>query len=728
MAEETERSLLDEDITRRHIQIGRFTVMVTFLLFLPWFVYLLAVGDTQRLLVVLVLQIPNLLALILFGIGWQTSARVVWMSLVPILTLATIYYLGPHSNADLFYFALLGLPFLLFSWQTERHFVYGFVSLTVFTALLAFAANDLGFRELFWPFASLSEESPAANHFGVRITVILAVLIEIGFFVKSASSANQEVKDALERADHASRAKSEFLANMSHEIRTPMNGVIGMIEILETFGLEDAQKRVVGTIRNSAFSLLRIINDILDASKIEAGKLDVELSRVELRPLIEAVPQTFLTMADQREVRLRLIPSPDLPEWVLSDSGRLRQILLNIMSNAINYSAKKLTGHVGHVNLEVMPDGDGHILFRFVDDGLGMDLETQNRLFQPFSQGEVSTRRRVGGTGLGLVITNNLIKLMGGTLTLESEPGRGTDVTIRLPLMQVDGPKRMPDLAGLEVKCLNQLEPSSPAAFSLFLKPTGLPLEFGHTAEDFAPGTPRAPTKANPIFLLAIADIEVSESEQRKLKKLYPDAKFILFSESRYAKFGRIDETSYLVQMYPLRTSDLYHALGVLSGRTAVNVTEPIDRTVLSPTAPANKASHDKDARPVTKTSRILIVEDNEINQVVLSNQLQILGYPHDVASNGRDGLEKWQSGLYDIVLSDCHMPLMDGFEMTAKIRETEASLNAQRTPIVAITANALQGESDRCLAAGMDAYLAKPVELNALRERLDALDVATDA
>lgn len=726
MTEDSARTLHRYDLPLRQIQVGRFMVFVSTVSLGFWLLFFILTGSAFQAQLSLLAQVPNAIALVLFWQGLHLLARIVWLVASSFLILVVVLYMGPAANPDIIFFAFIGLPFLLFSWKSERNFVLIFATLLLALSILGFAAELLHLREQFWPFEPSPPHNDTRNSFVVRVMTGLLILTELGFFMYMTGVISDTADEALNKSTAAARSKGEFLANMSHEIRTPMNGVIGMIEILESLGLDDAQNRVVGTIRNSAFSLLRIIDDILDASKMEAGKLDVELSRVELRPLIEAIPQTFLIMADERDVKLGLIASPDLPEWVFADSGRLRQILLNIMSNSIKYSAKQLTGRPGRAMMEVMPDGDGQIVFRFIDDGIGMDQETQQRLFKPFAQGEMSTRRQVGGTGLGLVISQSLIKLMGGTLELESELGKGTEVTVRLPLKSVKGPRKMPDLSGLEVKCLNQLDAGSPPVFRLFVKPTGRRLDFGVTAEDFTPGSLKAPTSDTPIFLLAIDDMAVIEGEKQKLKLLYPNAKFILFSTSRYAHFGRVDAATYLVQMYPMRASDLYHAMAVLSGRIKAGDHETA-KVVTDQVTTDDAISKRKLAKKqIAKDFRILVVEDNEINQVVLSNQLEILGYPHVIASNGQEGLEKWRSGLYDLVLSDCHMPLMDGFEMTAKIRETETNLNAKRTPIIAVTANALQGEAEKCLAAGMDAYLAKPVEIKSLGAQLETLLTAT--
>ena len=383
-------------------------------------------------------------------------------------------------------------------------------------------------------------------------------------------------------AEAANQAKSTFLATMSHEIRTPMNGVLGMMEVLEAEGVDDAQARTVATMRDSAQALLRIIDDLLDFSKIEAGALEFEETPFSLTGLVESAIATFRPQAERRGLSLVAAVAPGSTDALVGDPTRVRQILFNLLGNALKFTDRG--GAMIRARTEPLGEGGTRVVLSVSDTGIGMNEAQQQRLFVPFSQADSSTTRRFGGTGLGLSIVRRLAQLMGGDVAVESSPGAGSTFTVTLYLQAA---------------------------------PTDSPL----------------------------ADL-------------------------------------------PL-----------------------IDRL------PAETAA---DAMPTSLAgNRVLVVDDHPINREVLVRQLRALGVASDSAIDGLAGLQAWQRGTYDIVFADIHMPQMDGFEMTAEIRRIETANRRPHTPIVAVTANALAGEDERCRAAGMDGYLSKPVSLARLRATL---------
>ncbi|WP_212699510.1 ATP-binding protein [Thalassovita aquimarina] len=702
----------------RHIKTSRFAAVAWLILTLPWIAYFTFTQDFERAGILAFSIVNQVFALILFRLGRHYVARVYWLAVQIATFFVGTYYLGRVGNTDLILLFLLGLPFLFFSWEKERHTLIVFEAIVLLAATLAFAFDwlDQNTSWFAYPAAPHTQTSPELLAFSLKLTIAILIISEIAYFVRVTQMATDAADRALRQSKQATRAKGEFLANMSHEIRTPMNGLVGMIEVLETTDLTDQQTRVVGTIRNSAFSLLRIIDDILDASKVDAGKLDLETSKVELRPLVEGAAQTLQTTSDQMGVHIRMLIDPDLPEWIATDPGRLRQILLNLLSNGVKYSSKELTDRQGEVKMLAEKGPGGNLRFSFCDNGIGMSQEFLAKLFDPFTQADVTSHRRVGGTGLGLVITRSLIELMGGTIDIVSSPGEGTSVTVDLPLEAVDGPSRMPDLSGLEAICFDLLDEAARSGMERLLSKAGAHVTFVRVVEDIA-RLDKAITQ-NPIVLLPTTNDARSRALQIAVTARAPNAKFVRFSSTRSARYGLQSENCYLIQIYPMMTSELLHAIAVLSGRSG-NITKLLrEGGVLNTSAIEETDTGLAEA----KNLMILVAEDNEINQIVLSNQLEILGYPHDIASNGRDALQKWSSGLYDLVLTDCHMPLMDGFELTSEIRRLEAERNGPHTPIIAITANALAGEAEKCIGMGMDGYLAKPVEISALRDKLDTL------
>jgi len=535
---------------------------------------------------------------------------------------------------------------------------------------------------------------------------LLFIRLYLGPRVRSTENAFARLEQTTSEALEAARLKSEFLANMSHEIRTPMNGVLGMLELLRSTSLDAKQKRYTNTLSTSANGLMTVLNDILDFSKIEAGKVELRPGPCQPRALLEEVAELFAARAELKQLELMCHVHPDVPTHIEVDADRLRQVVTNLVGNALKFT------DVGEVVVQASVAerrGDQCLLeLCVIDTGIGIDPTQQALLFEAFAQVEGSATCRVGGTGLGLTISRELVRLMGGELGVQSELGQGSQFSARLPVRvlpatapQLPAPNRNARALIVDDNATHRV------LLEQLLSTWGLRTASANGGEAALRLLDEA-DESDP-FALVITDMHMPVMDgltfSREVKHKHAHLPLLLLTSLSDTGSAIADRRLFSgVLSKPVRSAELESSVARALGESGRGATSDAEATSIV------IAAHEP--------RRLLIAEDNPINQEVLLGALQNLGYAADVVNNGRLAVEAWQRNVYPLILMDCQMPVLDGHEAARQIRQLEN--DGERVAIIAVTAHALAGEREKALAAGMDDYVTKPLNTRLLREALE--------
>ncbi len=528
------------------------------------------------------------------------------------------------------------------------------------------------------------------------------------------SQAKQQLELAVTAAEEASLLKSNFLANMSHEIRTPLNGVVGMISLLGETSLTQEQREYVEVARSSSDALMRVVSDVLDVAKIEAGRLQVENRDFDLHEVVEASCEMVAASALTKGVELQSYVHEDVPRRVIGDRTRVGQILVNLLANAVKFTAE------GEVALEVGVAAHGvrltTVQFEVRDTGIGIDPARIKQLFEPFAQADATTTRRFGGTGLGLAISLELARLMGGGIQAQSKVGTGSSFRVRIPFARSRSQLRAPApptrLRGLRVLVVDD-SATNRRVFEAYLTSWEMRSEAAIDAAD-AYGRLQSAVQQGDPFDLVLLDLNMpgeSGIELASRIRQVPSLRWtrvILLTSSPSAGADDAEAGIDAQLTKPVRQSRLLDIVSAVMAhdRAAASETKIASSLLSAP----NESLSDGNGSPATTGRRILVAEDQPVNWMLIERLLQKRGHRAAHATDGRQALEILAAEQFDLVLMDCQMPELDGYQVAREVRRREVEADRARLPIVAMTAHALQGDRERCLAAGMDDYMAKPI------------------
>ena len=691
-------------LSARRIDLIRFFALFVMAVTTGWIVLCLALGLPALAQVVSIGFFSSILVIVLSNIGRDRLGRILWSASALVTVTALSFMLPDVPGVMMLFIAGVGTPFVIFSIEKERNLVAFFVVSTV----AAWFTRWLLGADYFGTVVIDRETARTYLELPIALTAFGAIIGGMAYYGLVSSEYARRLERKSDEAQVANRAKSEFLANMSHELRTPMNGVIGMVDVLRTTKLDEEQRRMLDITKSSAKSLLRTIDDMLDMARIEAGKTGLQVTRINLLQEVEGVVSVLQVSAEEKNAQLRLSYDLQLPEFIDCDIGRLRQLILNLVGNAIKFSARDPDAAPGQVFLKIDRTSADHFSIVIEDDGIGIDEAQIQRIFEPFTQSETGPSRKYEGVGLGLSIVRRLLNTMGGDIRVDSNPDKGSVFTVELPLERPSATLRCPDLQGATFLGIAEPHRCRPA-YEGYLRACNANVRW---VQDL-PELFQVAKEADQPMIVLVGEGMLPQSNGlcrlTDFEEVYPDWPCMVAVTDRSKGTGWGEGLQYTFQVRPMVPSVLLNALADVTSRGKnAGCESPVAFSGMRP---------DKAGKAIGK--KVLVVEDNEISRAVLARQLGQLGYSVKVASDAVAGFDSWRREHFDLVLTDWRMPDLDGCELARKIRKVEAKETRKASIIILTTANVLEGDAQTILGAGVNDFLEKPVTLDALRNTI---------
>ena len=701
MANALEIDLKIEELTQaRRFEIIRISAWVTFVLSIMWAAMGFFLQQLSFYIPAAITICASLLAVVFLNTRFHLLVRLLWVGFTWIAVTIGILLVSKNSSAAILYTGFAGGAFLVFSVKKERAYIIFFVLISIMAWITRWGLEDdlLGIMVVSDPLALRYVDLLAV------LSVFIILIIQYSAVGTISKSYSRYLYEANKKASAANLAKTRFLANMSHEIRTPMNGIMGVLELFEAKQLDHEQARLIKVMRDSSAVLLRLVDEILDSSKVEAGRVALNLEPTALLELFENIVEGILPFAQSRNVEFSLNFDPQLPQRIDVDPGRLRQIILNLLTNAIKFSTPSLAGKTGAVSLCLTRDEKDHLLIVVSDNGIGIDVKNHQDIFEPFLQVESGAGLDFGGTGLGLSVVYQLVSKMNGTIKVDSMKGSGATFEITLPMVNPEGSVNIPCLESEQVLCLHQ-PGKPPRAFERYVRASGA---IWHSFDQPSALLGFLKTTASPPFIV-IANSGLGDLQKdqlfRDIAMHDPDLPVATFASRAHPDFKKIFSGRRVLARRPMLPSEVWRAFSEMHAAQLSRTQSGLQK--IKPITPTQGPAQ----------AHILLIDQNEVSRLILKHQLEKLGCVVAEAAHFQDALLVLRDKAFDLILIDAVLIEASSQSVITEIRALQSERHETQTALIAVGRSA---SATATVLQGVDAQLQKPVSTLELAQMVD--------